>query len=88
MRITDISTTWLDYPDEKSLAVIVYFSGIRLQQTYQTLKQNCLSRSACSYYHIALPGLVLHIYIPEHLTAVERFAQIFYLYHINTASVG
>ena len=27
MRITDIGTTWLDYPDEESLAVIVYFSG-------------------------------------------------------------
>ena len=27
MRITDIGTTWLDYPDGESLAVIVYFSG-------------------------------------------------------------
>lgn len=27
MRITGISTTWLDYPDNRSQAVIVYFSG-------------------------------------------------------------
>lgn len=27
MRITGIDTTWLDYPDNESLAVIIYFSG-------------------------------------------------------------
>lgn len=27
MRITGIDTTWLDYPDNESQAVIVYFSG-------------------------------------------------------------